>query len=298
MRFVPALVLLAHTAFVTSAAAQPARKSRLDVNGDPLPDGAVARLGTRRFQPPGRVGAIALSPDGTTVAATSPDSDGRARISLLDTSSGKLLGQHVVPDIDGKSVQFTPDGNGLVCRSWGAIEVVDTATSEVIHSLGVADLSEHAVALTADGNWVAAQLDRPVYHAPVGVWETKTGKEVASLPGRGSVCKGLAFGPDGKRLLLRSVVPSQAGDGGKSWGGPDCKVALTCIDVNLRKIVGETTVGGAQEVALCPDGETVAFAAADQRSVCVRHLPTGAERCVIPVSHSQFAFAPDRGLRP
>jgi WD40 repeat protein len=44
---------------------------------------------------------------------------------------------------------------------------------------------------------------------------------------------------------------------------------------------------------LCPDGETVAIEAADRKSVRVRHLPTGAERCVIPVAPSKFAFAPD-----
>ena len=71
-------------------------------------------------------------------------------------------------------------------------------------------------------------------------------------------------------------------------------LALACIDINKRKIIGETTVGTAQHVALCPDGETVALEAADHQSVRVRHLPTGVERCVIAVKHATFAFAPAR----
>src|SRR5262249_33180241 len=71
------------------------------------------------------------------------------------------------------------------------------------------------------------------------------------------------------------------------------KVAVACIDIKDRKIVGETTVGTAQHVALGPDGETVGLEAADQKSVRVRHLPTGVERCVILVNSGQFAFAPD-----
>src|SRR5690242_4070438 len=91
MRLVPVLMLLAHVVIVSGAAAQPARTPRLDVNGDPLPDGAVARLGASRFQPPGDVHAIALSPDGTTVAAAARDSKEGTRVYFLDTATGKTL---------------------------------------------------------------------------------------------------------------------------------------------------------------------------------------------------------------
>src|SRR5262249_50636210 len=131
-----------------------------------------------------------------------------------------------------------------------------------------------------------------VSDAPVGVWDTKTGKEVASLPGRGESCQGLAFSPDRKRLLLRSRIPTQV-EGQPKRFDSESKVALACIDIDTRKIVGETTVVTAQHVALCPDGETVALEAADHQSVRVRHLPTGVERCVLPVKQAQLAFAPD-----
>jgi WD40 repeat protein len=292
MRIVSALVLLAHLAVVTSAASQPAKTPRLDVNGDPLPDGVIARLGTLRFQPPGHVSGVALSPDGTTLAtATSGDKDG-TRIDFMDTSTGKSRRKLDLPGLGREHILFTPDGNGLVLHGSSAITLVDAATGKVAKSIDVEYSWSSAVALTSDGKWLAAQRQKSVYDAPVSVWETTTGKEVALLPGRGASCKGLAFGPDGKRLLLWSVVPTSADAKSMSFGS-DSKVALACIDISIRKIVGETTVDTTQYVALCPDGETVALEATDHQCVHIRHLPTGAERCVIPVKQSKFAFALD-----
>src|ERR1700704_4280227 len=84
MRFLPVLVLLALGAVVNSAAGQPAHTPRLDCNGDALPDGVIARLGTLRFQPPGHVQAAALLPDGTFVATATQIKDG-TRVDLMDT---------------------------------------------------------------------------------------------------------------------------------------------------------------------------------------------------------------------
>ena len=41
---------------------------RLDRFGDPLPEGAIIRLGTTRFRPASPYGQFALSPDGKTFA--------------------------------------------------------------------------------------------------------------------------------------------------------------------------------------------------------------------------------------
>src|SRR5437588_11796522 len=59
------LVLLALTATVSIAAAQPAK--HLDRHGDALPPGAMARMGTIRFRHDAAVGYVYFSPDGKTV---------------------------------------------------------------------------------------------------------------------------------------------------------------------------------------------------------------------------------------
>jgi WD40 repeat protein len=305
MRFVATLLALGFV--IASAAAQPARTPRLDSNGDPLPEGAIARLGTLRFQPPGqamtglgtlrfrfwrdRERAIALAPDGKTVATVTRD-DKSIRIHFLDTATGKALRHLDLTNLHPERMQFTPDGKSLLLSDWSGIHVVETATGTVIRSIEIENARESGFGVSADGKWLAVQPLKYVYDAPVRIWEIKTGKEVASLPGRGASCKGLAFSPDGKRLLLWSIVPTEASS--KSIGfGSESKVAVACIDIGTRKIDGDITIGTAQHVALGPDGETVALEAADHQSVRVRHLPTGAERCAIPLKTSQFAFAPD-----
>jgi WD40 repeat protein len=292
MRLFPVLVPLVHVVVVNSISAQPAKSPRLDFNGDSLPAGAVARLGTARFQLPRFFrNSIALSPDGKTVATAARD-DKVTRITFLDTSTGKIVRELDVAAIGAERLQFTPDGKGMVTSNWSAINLVDLATGKVSKSLAIPGVRESSLALNTDGTWVAAQPDKWVADAPVGVWETKTGKEVASLPGRGSDCKALAFGPDGKRLLLASIVPSEVTENSRSYGAGST-LALACIDISTRKIVGQLTAAPTQPFALCPDGETIAVDAVDHQSVQVRHLPSNAERCVIPVKDSQFSFAPD-----
>ena len=46
-----------------------ADRPRVDFCGDPLPEHALARLGTERLSPSDETWAIALSPDGKTVAS-------------------------------------------------------------------------------------------------------------------------------------------------------------------------------------------------------------------------------------
>src|SRR5262249_42841817 len=70
-----------------NAAQKPAaeERPRTDAHGDPLPPGAVARLGTVRFRHEGWIGGIALSPDGRTLAATAGKS-----AAFWDVSTGRL----------------------------------------------------------------------------------------------------------------------------------------------------------------------------------------------------------------
>jgi WD40 repeat protein len=294
MRFIFVLVLLASVTVLTGTAAESEKTTRLDLHGDEIPAGASARMGTLRFQPPGH--DVALSPDGTILAAATPEKDG-TRLHFMETSTGRILRKLDLANFHGTSgfrptsLQFTPDGKSLVFHSWSNVTLVDVVTGKVGNPMDV-KCRDEANALTSDGKWLAVQTLKTAYHAPVGVWETTTGKEVASLPGRGAQCRGLAFSRDGKRLLLWSIVPTNVSDNSMSWSN-DSKVALACIDIQVRKIVGEITVGSSQHVTLCPDGETVAVEEPDHQGIRIRHLPTGAERCLIPVKQPRFAFAPD-----
>jgi RNA polymerase sigma factor (sigma-70 family) len=93
-----------------AAARQPEKRARTDRHGDPLPDGAVARLGTVRWRAVGEVEALVLSADGKTVATDSThgiclfDADGRLTRRLHPTGT-------VYPRL-----AFSPGGKRLACR--------------------------------------------------------------------------------------------------------------------------------------------------------------------------------------
>ncbi|MCE9534767.1 MAG: PQQ-like beta-propeller repeat protein [Planctomycetes bacterium] len=94
-------LLLAITSSLT--AAEPAR---LDRFGDPLPNGAIHRLGTTRFRPASPHGQFALSPNGK-VFATGESRD----VSLWDAETGKPLWSSRLPgEMKCDRLMFSPDG--------------------------------------------------------------------------------------------------------------------------------------------------------------------------------------------
>jgi RNA polymerase sigma factor (sigma-70 family) len=62
----------------------------VDLYGDPLPEGAIARLGTVRFRHGGQLQSIAYSPDGKTIA-----SGNFGRIMLWEAETGKPIARLV-----------------------------------------------------------------------------------------------------------------------------------------------------------------------------------------------------------
>ncbi len=86
---------------------------RVDPLGDPLPEGAIARLGTtrmRHFHPPGRycwgIGSIAWSPDGKTIATTTCDDKTGVEARIWSASTGKARSLQVagwIKDLDHDS---------------------------------------------------------------------------------------------------------------------------------------------------------------------------------------------------
>src|SRR5262245_892153 len=75
-----------------------------DLYGDPLPPGALARLGTLRLRMKDGAGAIALSPDGKAVAAAGHDA-----VRLWDAATGKEVRRFEGPFGSVWHLAFSPD---------------------------------------------------------------------------------------------------------------------------------------------------------------------------------------------
>src|SRR5262249_27116326 len=84
--------------------------ARTDRHGDPLPAGALARIGTPRFRGPGSAYSVAYSPTGRHIAVGSSGAGGDSSLVVFEAATGKVVHRlaghaHVV-----RTVAFSADG--------------------------------------------------------------------------------------------------------------------------------------------------------------------------------------------
>src|SRR5262245_16449871 len=66
-----------------------AEPPRSDLYGDPLPEGARARMGTIRFRQGGSLTNVAIAPDGKTLATAGSENS----VPIWDAATGKIVQQ-------------------------------------------------------------------------------------------------------------------------------------------------------------------------------------------------------------
>ncbi|HEX4614133.1 MAG TPA: hypothetical protein VH092_38475 [Urbifossiella sp.] len=149
---------LAAAVFAPAAPAQPPAGLKVDVYGDPLPPGAVARLGTSRmWLPEGFIGSN-LTPDGRFIVT--PTADGMTRYDLATgLPAGRFGPAH--PPLDPREwpqVIFSDDGKRAASVWSRGVVVWDVATgrefarvAHLHHADMPANMNETA-ALSADGS--------------------------------------------------------------------------------------------------------------------------------------------------
>src|SRR5271166_6240712 len=123
----PCRVLFALALALVSALSLPAQQGtkqeapapaqrRTDLFGDPLPPGALARLGSIRFRQPNVPLDLAFSPDGNTLAVATPGT-GPHTLRLLDAMTGQEVRRLSPPQYNVYRLDFSADGKWIVGTS-------------------------------------------------------------------------------------------------------------------------------------------------------------------------------------
>jgi WD40 repeat protein len=116
----PIVLMLLSVTLTTQTAAPPV--ARVDLYGDPLPPGAIARLGSVRFQHPSSIYEAAFSSDGKLLAAS--NDGGRETIPVIivwERSTGRKRCE-IILQSEGysapKGVRFSSDNKRISAWFW------------------------------------------------------------------------------------------------------------------------------------------------------------------------------------
>jgi RNA polymerase sigma factor (sigma-70 family) len=239
-----------------------------DLFGDPLPAGAIARLGTVRLRQGHNIQTVAFAPDGKSVVS----SGGDHLVRQWDVATGRQVGSFGQHDDRNKafaatrwmhSVTFSPDGKTLATgdhntgwnvstiRLW---KVADGSQLKMLqgHTDGVLCL-----AYSPDGKTLAsASAD-----GSIRLWDPDKGTERQTLSGHEGAVRWIAWSSDGKRLVST---------------GADGFVRIWNADKGSEERSFKAHAGGASGVVFTPDGEKVVSAGAD-KTMRIWEASTGKE---------------------
>lgn len=247
----PLLTCILLAAVVAQASAQ----ARLDQYGDPLPAGALQRLGTARLlHAGGGVRHLAFDPDGALLASVGDD----YVIRLWDTVTGQQVQAFSDRRYSVESLAYSPDGKTLAAGTYGMVQLWEVRSGKELRQLGLPfeDVNKvqyvNAVAFSTDGKILASGCSDGFLR----LWDPATGKERKAWRASDDYIKRIALSPDGKLLA------SSDKDGAvRIWGLATAR--------ELRRLAGSHSF-----VVFSPNSELLATVDGGGNS-CVFEVATG-----------------------
>ncbi len=222
---------------------EPKPAPRVDLAGDPLPEGAISRLGTRRWRTPGRVWSLAFGKDGKTLLVG-------AGTSLLLWDVEKNERRRIFQGHRGVvgSIALLPDGTRAMTASGdGTMALWNLETGVRLRSFTVDIQRVWTVALSKDGAIaLSASMD-----GTLGLWNVETGERTRTIHAHDGPAMSAVFVKDDAQIL------SGGADGRLILWEVATGARLKCVDAHRGEISG---------VAVSPDGKTAV-------TTCGRMIP-------------------------
>jgi RNA polymerase sigma factor (sigma-70 family) len=280
--------------------ASPTAAAPVDRLGDPLPPGAIARMGTVRFRHTDSVNFLALTPDAKLCVSAD-----WSEVRVSEVATGRLFrriggdfGTHL------RGMCLSPDGKTVLTLSHeggGLVRVWETASGKELRQFGCDSWS--GMALAPDGQTLATYTN-----AAIRLWDPATGKELRRLAATGQQVQFVTFTPDGRTLIS---------------GGDDKTIRFWEIATGREVRQFRDLPLGVCRIVVSPDGKTLAWVGATKitgskgdgsiytvgfadRTVYFRDLSTGDDTGSLqcdgppvdrafgdPYGVSSLAFSPD-----
>jgi RNA polymerase sigma factor (sigma-70 family) len=250
------------------------RPEATDTHGDPLPPGAIARLGTLRFRHGQHIQASAFSPEGKSVASAGND----GRVVLHDVATGKKLSSFQV-EAAAYRLTFAPDGKTLAAGvGERLVGVWEVATGKRLRQFEEGPV--HFLAFSHDGRTLAGADEG----GRVQIWDVQTGKAIRSITHPQTPDLVLAVAPDGKSLVTAGFDPRK---------GTTLILWDTASGRELHRWQADEGKGEVNSLAFSPDGKRLASASTEGGDhLRVWAIPTGQKQFELPGQFHSPRFSP------
>ena len=220
-----------------------------DPEGQPLPPGAVARLGSARLKHGGQVSGLIFSADGKTLISGARTG---GSLRMWDSESGKEIGRAAGVVKSLVSLRLGGDGQTLLSIGWQEAAWGALPANKEKQRLGGDRGLGHPVAVSADGKRFAYRSWNPPNDFTIRIGDAASGKEVFQLEGHTATPTALTFSADGKLLVSGGMDQTirlwdlTTGKQKDKWSGqngidvdpvllsPNDKVLATCSNNELR----------------------------------------------------------------
>ncbi|MGI5817610.1 MAG: WD40 repeat domain-containing protein [Armatimonadota bacterium] len=170
-----------------------------DLFGDPLPEGAVQRLGSERLRY-GGIADLAYLPDGRAVVASG------VSIDIWDMSVGEMEASHRIGPRGLTAIDISRDGGAMVAAdNAGNIYEWDFEAAEVVREWATGQRSLASVCYSTDETRVLTCGANP---PTIKEWDLQTGEELVSITSNVHSARQAVYGPEDRTAFIHGEAGS------------------------------------------------------------------------------------------